>query len=261
MLKDVASLWIGTRLGEVELASIRSFRRQGHDYTLFAYEPLENCPDDVTVRDAREIYDCGRIMRHHKTGSPTLHSDIFRYAMIRETDFVWVDLDVIALRPFDFPSDYIFGYEDHQTVNNAVLKLPHGSPALEGLCAIDHTTTGCPPHLSGLRKRKYQLRDFLAGGLSISRWPWGSIGPKLLTRELQASGEISHARPTSAFYSLSLSELGRVADPDGYHVSDAPPDAWSLHLWSSGLKRYVDKNFGGDFPKTSFVSKVLNDDW
>ena len=261
MLQSMASLWIGKRLGPIELASIRSFRRQGHDFTLFAYEPLENCPEDVILRDAREILDCGRIVLHQRTQSSALHSDLFRYALIAKTGFAWTDLDIIALRPFDFPSDYIFGYEDHGKLNGAVLKLPHDSPALQKLIQVHADTRGLPPHVEGARKLKLRLRSFFAGGLPVTRWPWGSIGPRLVTLELRASGEIKHALPISAFYSLPLDEAGRFAEPGGYHASEAPEGAYGVHLWASHLTRYVKDKYDGAFPKDSFVNKVLHDDW
>ncbi|PZX45694.1 hypothetical protein LY56_01719 [Roseinatronobacter thiooxidans] len=261
MLKKVASLWIGSRLGPIELAAIRSFVRLGHEFTLFAYEEIENRPPDVIFRDAREILDTGRIIRHQKTGSPALHSDIFRYTLICKTEFIWVDLDIIALRPFDFPSDHIFGYEAEYWLNGAVLRLPSDSFALRSLATVTVNTKGLPPHLTGLRKLKYQLRNILSGGLPIDRWPWGAIGPKLLTLELRKSGEISHALPVSAFYSIPLAEARRFADPGAYTAKDAPADAYAVHLWASHLTRYVAENYGGTFPSGSFVNRVCNDEW
>lgn len=261
MMKSVASLWIGERLGPIELASIRSFQRQGHVFTLFAYEPLENCPEDVILRDAREILDIGRIVLHQKTQSSALHSDLFRYALIAKTDFLWTDLDIVALRPFDFPSDYIFGYEAENWLNGAVFCLPKTSSALAKLCSVHADTRGIPPYLTGIRKAKYGLRNLISGGLPITRWPWGSIGPRLITLELRASGEISHALPIPAFYSLPMDQAGRFADPAGYSAAEAPSEAYGLHLWASKLTRYVNEKYDGAFPKDSFVNKVLHDDW
>lgn len=261
MQKQVATLWIGNRLGPIELASIRSFRRQGHDFTLFTYQNLENCPEDVIVRDAREIFDYDQILVFKKNKSPAIHADLFRYALISQTDFVWVDLDIVALRPFTFPTEHIYGYEDQTYVNNAVLGLPHHSPALSMLLKIQPGTKGCPPNLKGVTRLKYGLRSFAAGGLPITRWPWGSTGPKLVTGELQKSGEIDHAQPISAFYSVPLAQVGRFADPGAYQSSDAPNGAFAVHLWASRLNAYVNEKYEGVFPVDSFVSKVCRDDW
>lgn len=261
MLRRVASLWIGKSLGPIELASIRSFLRQGHAFTLFAYEPLENCPPEVNLRDAREIFPGDPILRHAKTGSPALHSDLFRYAMVRQTDFVWVDLDIVALRPFDFADDYIFGYEDATGINGAVFFLPTTSPAFQRMSAITPETRGIPPYLTGSRYVKYWLRNLLQGGMPIAKWPWGATCPRLMTYELGRSGEISRALPVTAFYSVPLAEAHRFADPGGYDAASAPSDAYGVHLWASHLSRYVARTYGGEFPQESFVARVLRDDW
>lgn len=256
MLKDVASLWIGRKLGPIELASIRSFQQQGHIFTLFGYDPIENCPSDVRFRDAREILDIGRIVLHRKTQSPALHSDLFRYAMVAKTGFVWVDLDIVALRPFDFPDDYVLGYEGTDSVGSAVLQLPKSSPALSALSGFSPDTRGLPPGLEGFKRFKYVIKNLVAGGLPIERWPWGSIGPQLLTAELRRSGEIKRVRSLSAFYSVPMSEIPSLAQPGGYDVSMAPPDAYAVHLWGSQLTKFVNANFGGRFREDSFVMRI-----
>ncbi|MFV0492247.1 MAG: hypothetical protein ACK5M4_10545 [Pseudorhodobacter sp.] len=261
MLKNVASLWIGERLGPMELASIRSFIRQGHEFTLFAYEKVENCPSDATFRDAREILDAGRIIRHYKTQSPAPHSDIFRYAMIRQTDFTWVDLDVVALRPFDFPDDHVFGHESADRVASGILRLPPESSALARLMEINVDTKGLPPHLTGLRKLKYRIRNAMAGGLPVDRWPWGAIGPRLLTLALRETGEISKALPVSAFYSVPLQQAACFAEPGGYDAEQAPEGAYAVHLWASHLRHYIVERYDGKFPAESFVNRVCHDDW
>jgi len=259
MLKELASLWIGPHLGPIEQASIRSFLGFGHKLTVFSYDHIGNCPEGVIQRDAREIIDLGRIIRHHRTQSAALHSDFFRYALLVKSDLVWVDLDIVALRPFDFPDDYIFGYEAKNFVNCAVLRLPKDSPALMRLAAFDPRSRGMPPGISGLQKLKLQLKNIIAGGLTVDRWPWGSVGPKLVTEELKTSGEIAHTLPIEAFYSVPLAQARIFAEPDGYHVEDAPANAYAVHLWASNLKRHVNKEFGGTFPKDSFVAKLCRD--
>ncbi|NPD14810.1 hypothetical protein HOY34_06270 [Xinfangfangia sp. D13-10-4-6] len=261
MLKTIASLWIGKSLGPIELASIRSFQRHGHEFTLFSYDPIVNCPPDVIQADARTVLDLGRIVLHRRTKSPALHSDLFRYAMVAKTDFTWVDLDVIALRPFDFPDDNVFGYEAKDSAGSAVLKLPKGSAALAALSAFSAETRGMPPRLEGFKRFKYHVKNILSGGLPIERWPWGSIGPALFTAELKRSEEIAHIRPLNTFYPVPMSGIPLFADPGSYSAADAPPEAYAVHLWGSHLTRYVNEKYNGVFPAESFVSKVLHDEW
>ena len=144
-MATVASLWIGDRLGPIEQASIRSFLKVGDTFILYAYNPIIGIPPGVEVKDAQEILPCTRIIRHKKTGSPAIHADLFRYALLEKTGITWVDLDVIALKPFRFEGDYVFGYENERSVANGVLRLPKNSKTLQELLSIKIDTKGYPP--------------------------------------------------------------------------------------------------------------------
>lgn len=181
--------------------------------------------------------------------------------MVAKTDFVWVDLDIVALRPFDFTSDYIFGYESFDSVGCAVLKLPKESLALKALSAFSSDTRGLPPRLTEFQRVRYFFKNILYRGLPIERWPWGSIGPSLFTAELHRSNEIQRALPLHCFYPVPMSEIPQFSDPDGYRRSDAPEGAYAVHLWGSHLSRHVAERYAGVFPADSFVNRVCNDDW
>ena len=214
MLRAVAGLWIGGKLGQIEEASLRSFIRHGHRTILYSYDRIEPTIAGLEVRDAREVWDTDAILRYNKGGSPSLHSNLFRYRLMEQTDYIWVDLDLIALRPLDFQGEYVFGYESANRVNTAVLRLPRQSQGLRELLKIGPETKGIPPHLTGMRRFKYGLRNMIAGGLGIERWPWGATGPSFLSRTLLESGEISKAQPREAFYPVSIDDLHALCDPE-----------------------------------------------
>lgn len=251
-MADLASFWVGDRLGPIEIASLRSFLRHGDRMTVYSPTPLEQLPDGVLWRDAGEIMSCDRIIRHRKTGSPALHSDLFRYQLMAKTGQIWVDLDVIALRPFDFGSDWVFGYETPDLVAMGILRLPRTSRTLQGLLSLKPDTVGFPPYLSGLRLAKYWLRT--AGrGLPLERWPWGGTGPRALTHYLRQSGEIAHALPVSAFYSVPLNQVGRFLEPGALTLADLPPDAWAVHLWGKDLRQAIARQHAGRVPAGCFL--------
>ena len=259
MKRDIASLWIGSELGEIELASLHSFHRLGHRFVLYAYSEIRNVPSFVELRDAAEIFPTKKILRHKKTGSPALHSDLFRYALMAKTDLVWCDLDVIALREFDFVGDFVFAHEHTHTVGCSVLRLPKNSRALMALLSVKPETKGMPPHLRGFRRAKYRLRSTLTGGIPIEKWPWGAIGPSLLTEALRTTGEISAALPVNAFYSVPMSGAWRFCEPGGYSRGDAPDEAYAVHLWAQKLRQYVNDKYDGQFPEGSFVRQELGE--
>lgn len=253
----IGSLWIGQRLGDLELASIRSFQRMGHPFTLYSYDPIENLPDGIELAPAADILPVRQILRHSRDQSPAPHSDLFRYAMISLTGKTWVDMDMIAVRPFAFDTPWVFGFEDAQQVNNAVLCLPKYSMTLRELCTLCTDTRGVPPHIAGARRLKYRLRGIFTGGVPISRWPWGATGPRALTHFLRQTGEINHALPQSAFYAIPQSDVRRFVTPDALTRADLPPDAWAVHLWARDLRQVLRRDYGGQVPEGSFLARAL----
>ncbi|MFA7434327.1 MAG: hypothetical protein WCZ72_11540 [Gemmobacter sp.] len=257
-MAELASLWIGDRLGAIEIASAQSFLRHGDRLTLYVMQDVAGIPKGVTVRDARDIFDPGRVIRHHKSGSPALHSDLFRYALMQKTDSIWVDLDVIALRSLDGAGDWIFGFEADEKVNCAVLRLPHESRTLRALLEITPDTTGLPPWMTGFRRFKYWLKS--AGrGLPIERWPWGAVGPTLLTHQLRKTGEIAHTLPQTVFYPVPYADAGLLLTPGAITCESLPPDTWAVHLWASRLGKIRASEHGGQIPPGSFLAQMLDE--
>ena len=235
-LPRIGSLWIGAKLSFIEQMSLLSFLEHGHEVTLFTTQKLQGIPPGVTVRDANEIFSCQHILRDHRSGSPALHADMFRYAMLAQTDLTWVDMDVLCLQAFTPSSPYIFGYEDADTVNNAVLRLPRDSLALQQLLQYQPSTRGYPPFFSRSRRVKYWIKS---GGRTphITRWPWGAIGPRGLTYHLNQTGEIRHALPQAVFYSVSSAEVLRlITAPDCIGSLQFPEQSRYLHLWGKQLR-------------------------
>lgn len=257
MDRDLASLWIGGPLGAIEIASIHSFLRHGHKLIVYGYEPVANLPRDVEFRDAAEILPARRIVRHRRSGSPALHSDLFRYALMDRSQAIWVDLDMIALRRFDFDAPHVFGYEDDAgSVNCAVLRLPRDSAALRELLKYNADTVAVPPLLTGFRKWKYWLRG-LGRGLPIDAWPWGSIGPHALTHFLRQTGEINHALPPQAFYSVHISQMTRFITPGALLPAQIPDAAYGLHLWGGLMRAHLASHHQGRVPEGSFMADLI----
>lgn len=255
-LPMIASLWIGDAFTAIERASAQSFLDQGHHVVLYRYDPVANVPADVEQRDAREVFDAGRIIRHRKTNSPALHSDMFRYALMQKTDAIWVDLDMIALRPFVFPGDYVIGFEAPGALNGAVMRLPKGSPALARACVYGPDHVGYPPHIHGARLLKYRLKT-LGRGMSVDRWTWGSIGPRLLTELMTQTGEIAHAMPVDAFYPVPMAQVEQLCTPGALTPDGFGPDTYGVHLWAQKLRNLLQDRFDGTVPEGSFLHHFI----
>jgi len=135
----VHGLWIGDRLSRLELLTIHSFLRHGHEYHLWLYDELQNpLPAQVVIEDANEIIPRDRVIRRKDTdpeagvgrGSYGLFSDLFRYKLLYERGGYWADMDVTCLRPFDFPDEYVFRTHRVGVVGN-IMKCPRRSPLMK----------------------------------------------------------------------------------------------------------------------------------
>ncbi len=257
-MHELASLWIGDVLSPIELASLHSFVAQGHRMSVYSYTPISNLPSCIEALDANEILPSTSILyyRDRKKPSPALHANLFRYAMIAQTQKVWVDLDIIALRPLAITTDYVFGYETPQSVNNAVLRLPAQSRALGDLLTFTADTRGIAPHITGLRRFKYHVKSF-GRGYPIDRWAWGSTGPKALTLFLERHDELRHAQPISAYYPVAVADHAQLLEPGRLAETDFGPQTWCIHLWGSRIRDSLRTRYGGQAPAGSFLADAI----
>ncbi len=252
MRNSLATLWVGDRLGPIELASAASFLRMGNPLTVYSYAPIANLPPGVVGRDANEVLPTRRIAVYAHEQSPSLHSNFFRFALMRNTDHTWVDLDMIALRPFEFEGGRIYGYEKPDQVNCAVLRLPKTSPTLADLSQMNAETRGIAPHIQGLRRLKYQIKTF-GRGVPIDRWPWGSTGPRALTAFLRKHDELKYALPLEVLYPVLTKDCRRFVTPGDLRDDSFGPETRAVHLTASNINKILARETGGAIPEDSFL--------
>jgi hypothetical protein len=255
-LPALATFWHGERLSDLEMASLHSFRAQGHPVTVYSYAPVTNLPQGVVAGDAGAVFPAERVLHHRRHKSPALHANLFRYAMLATTGQLWVDLDLIALRPLGFDGAHVFGWETERSVNNAVLRLPPDSPTLARLREFRLDTRGVPPHVQGLRRVKYWVRTF-GRGYPIEDWLWGSTGPRALTIYLKETGEVRHALPVEAFYPVGVHDHGHLLAPGRLEPRNFGPGTYAVHLWASRLRKTLAEEHGGVVPPGSFVHGAI----
>jgi glycosyltransferase involved in cell wall biosynthesis len=130
----VHGLWIGP-LSRLELLTLHSFVAQGHEFHLWRYKHTPDpLPGGVVVRDANEILAHGMVFRKRAAdsavglgaGSYATFSDLFRTILLYKLGGIWVDMDVLCLRPFDFEQPYVFRSHPLGMVMN-LIKCPPGS--------------------------------------------------------------------------------------------------------------------------------------
>lgn len=136
---SVHGLWIGSTLSPLELLTLKSFVRWGHEFNLWLYDDLQtSVPKGVNLRDACEILPRERIFRKRERdietgvgeGSVSPFSDLFRYKLLYEHGGIWADMDITCLRRFDLAEDYLFRAHRLGMVGN-LMKCPKGSALMQ----------------------------------------------------------------------------------------------------------------------------------
>jgi hypothetical protein len=215
---EFASFWHGT-LNPFAYACLASFAGAGAKLRVFSYDPLLDLPPGVRLEDARTICpDESLIGRFIANGKPSLatFADFFRYRMIRDTGYCWVDADILCLTKPAFAGDGVIFCRQADAVgtslvNNAVLRLPPSHPALAELVAASEAAIDVDER-------------------------WGAIGPFLLTPVLikhdlydrALDSRLCYPVEPEQFWKLFLASYRDWAD-------DAAEGATFVHLWSEAI--------------------------
>lgn len=94
----VHMFWAYGGISQLESVAMNSFIRMGYGLTVWTYDLSIQLPNGVQKRDAREILD-EKCVFVNKVGSYASFSDMFRYAVLSTIGGLYVDTDVIAVKP------------------------------------------------------------------------------------------------------------------------------------------------------------------
>lgn len=191
----------------MERLSISSFIAHGHEYHLYAYEPIRNVPAGVMIRDAEHILPRSRAFQytHHATWSG--FANFFRYKLLLEHGGWWADTDLVCERPFDFPDPYVFSSElslGRQMVNTGAIKVPPGSEVMS--YAWDICETKDPAKLV-----------------------WGETGPALMEEAVERLGMSRFVLAPDVFCPIGFREWKTILDPNV--TFETGRETYAIHLW------------------------------
>jgi hypothetical protein len=181
MREVIQGLWIGPALSLMEQLSITSFMRHGHSYHLYVYAEPAGVPAGTVVRDAAEILPPARVFQYRDRASYAGFANYFRYKLLLERGGWWADADVVCLRPFEFPSPYVFASEPYHgtwMISSAVIKAPPASPLLDDAWRICQardprglTWGETGPRLLDAAVRRHSLEDFVVDARTFCPFP------------------------------------------------------------------------------------------
>jgi hypothetical protein len=256
MLPDVVTFWHGP-LDDLRRLCLKSQVAAGHKVTVYSFEPLAGLPEGVGNAEAEAVLPHSfseKLRPPQPDGSwrdwTTLQfSDFFRMRLMARKAGLWLDADVLLLKPVGIDSSKpYFAWERPRQLGNSVLFLPSGHPivtAFEDLMTQDELT---PDWLALRHRLTFALRKLRGKSDRLSDIRVAIYGPAALTalaartnelhRALKQSFYAVHAEPKLFFDPSDFSAL--VADPEiiGLHISPKgrggqKPVAGSLHAWAT----------------------------
>lgn len=255
---QVGALWIGGPLSYLEQLCLKSFVDAGQHIKLYTYEGVGNAPDGVELADASDILPQTGFLRHERTGSPALHSDVFRYHMLAKCDHtIWADTDAYCVKPFTTPNGHFHAWESETGINGGVLGLPKGSETLHGLIEFTRDEFAIPPWSDA--KYAGQLRAARDAGtpLHVSEQPWGVWGPHAVTHFLKTTGEVQYTLPQVALYPFHYKDRNLMLRPGLDMTQFVTEETYSIHFYGRRMRsRILSKENGVPRPR-SVIGQLL----
>jgi glycosyltransferase involved in cell wall biosynthesis len=205
------------------IAATVSMRTAGHPVRVWSYSPqkLEFLrAQGVEVRSAEDVMPRGLFERIVAGSEIRYFSDVFRYAVLYEHGGLWMDSDVVLLRPFPYRGDHFFNLQwksgaknEHFVCGNVIYAEPHSR------------------HLRNL----YELS--LERFFSPSGWVFGDAGPKLLSDYIasDAGAELRDRVFSPAFFNpIDWTEIDRFDQPIAELADYLNHErVFGIHLWTA----------------------------
>jgi glycosyltransferase involved in cell wall biosynthesis len=203
-------------------AAMASMRAMGHPVRVWSYSPekLEFLrPYGVELAAASDVVPRGLFERVVAGSEIRYFSDIFRYAVLYEHGGLWMDTDVVMLRPFPFHGDYFLNLQwtgeqyGHFLCGNVMYAKPYSR------------------HLRNLYEASLDLFWHADG------WEFGAVGPKLLSDYVmsEAGAELRDwVFSPMLFNSIDWTEVDAFSRPIGELADYLSDDrVFGLHLWNA----------------------------
>jgi hypothetical protein len=254
----IGALWIGGDLSFLEQLCLKSFVDAGQHVVLYTYGDVTNAPDGVELADAARILPQTGFLRHERTGSPALHSDLFRYHLLaREDRMIWADTDAYCLRPFTTPTGHFYAWESAHGLNGGVLGLPADSDTLRALIAFTADEFAIPLWYDDAYRDELRAARDAGTPVHAGEMPWGVWGPHALTHFLKATGEVRHALPRAALYPFAYEDRRLMLRPGLDPAPYVTQDCWSIHFYGRRMRAVLQSRFGGIPRPRSLVGQLL----
>ena len=123
-MAQFATFWTGC-IDALERACLSSFSRSGHEIILYSYGEHKTS-HFYDVRNASDIIDKRYLTQFITNGRPNIaaFSDAFRVMMFTKTPYIWIDCDLLLVKPISFdPAEDLFIREGRKNIIAAMLRI------------------------------------------------------------------------------------------------------------------------------------------
>lgn len=237
MLPDIVTFWRGP-LDPLRQTCLRSQIAAGHKVTVYSFDPLSGLPEGVGNADAEAIlpHSFSEKLRpaqpngEWRDWTTVQFSDFFRIRLMARRAGLWLDADVLLLRPIEIdPTKPFFAWERPRRLGNSVLYLPAGDPIViefEDLIEQEELT---PEWLTLRHRLMFALRRLRGGPNRVSDIRAAIYGPAALTELARRAGRLQYALPRKSFYAVH-SKPKRFFKPCDFSALTTDPEVIGLHL-------------------------------
>jgi hypothetical protein len=257
MRPDVVTFWHGP-LDALRQLCLRSQVAAGHNVTVYSFEPLAGLPDGVGNAEAEAILPHAFAEKLRPTGADGVwrdwtilqFSDFFRMRLMARNQGLWLDADVLLLRPVDIDATKpFFAWERRRQLGNSVLYLPSDHSIVAAFEDLMEQEDLEPDWLALRHRLTFMLRQLRRRSNRLSDIRIAIYGPASLTALARRASELHYALPKRSFYAVHAEPRlffepsdfsALIADPDivGFHISpkgrgNQPPVPGSLHAWAA----------------------------
>ena len=237
---------------------MQSFLDAGHHVVLYSYEDIGNVPDGVERRFAGEVLPEEGFLVHERTGSPALHSDLFRYRLLEKSDrLIWADTDAYCNQRFRPVDGHLYGWESEHHVNGGVLGLPSHSPTLQALLDFTRDEFAIPPWEKRWKRKEWQAAKDAGNPVHAGEQRWGVWGPHAVTHFLGVTGEIERALPQVALYPYSFRFRRKLVRSGIDHSDVITNETQSIHLYGRRIRKRLAEKERGLPPLDSLIGSLL----
>ncbi len=257
MRPEIVTFWHGP-LDALRLLCLRSQVDAGHKVTVYSFDPIARLPDGVGNAEAEAILPHAFAEKLRPTGPDgvwrdwtTLQfSDFFRIRLMARSEGLWLDADVLLLKPIEInPTKPFFAWERRRQLGNSVLYLPAHDPIVQAFEELMEQDELEPDWLTLRHRLTFMLRQLRRRSNRLADIRIAIYGPASLTALARRSNALGHALPKKSFYAVHAEPKlffeqsdfsALIGDPEvlGFHVSPKGrgkerPLPGSLYAWAA----------------------------